>query len=78
MMNTEPDTPLPDKTAAVLEAKKGWQTAMSKATRRKTKAAEVHNMTMETAREKTLTKQNAAWVKKDHQLTMKNYCDVKT
>jgi hypothetical protein len=41
-------------------------------------AAKADNMRMETAHEKTPTKQNGEWVKKNHQLTMKNYCDVKT
>jgi hypothetical protein len=77
MTNAEPNAPLPDKTAAAPEAEKGWRTAMSKATRWKTKAARADNTRMETAHEKTPTKQNGEWVKKNHQLTMKNYCNVK-
>jgi hypothetical protein len=50
----------------------------SKATRWKTKATEVDNTRMETAREKTPRKQNGERVKKNHQLTTKNYCDMKT
>jgi hypothetical protein len=70
--------PLPDETAAAPEAEKGWRTATSKATRWKTKAANADNTRTETAREKTPTKQNGAQVKKNHQLTTKNYRDVKT
>jgi hypothetical protein len=77
-MNAEPDAPLPDETAAAPEAEKGWWTVTSKATRRKTKAAEADNTRMETAREKTPTKQNGEWVKKNHQPTMKNYRTAKT
>jgi hypothetical protein len=76
--NAEPDAPLPDETAAAPEAEKGWRTATSKATRRKTKAAQADNTRMETAREKTPTKQNGEWVKKNHQPTTKNYRDAKT
>jgi hypothetical protein len=78
MTNAEPDMPLPDKTAATPEAEKGWRTAMNKAMRRKMKGAEVDNMRMEMAHKKTLTKQNGERVKKNLQLTTKNYRDVKT
>jgi hypothetical protein len=76
--NTEPDAPLPNETAAAPEAEKGWRTATSQATRQKTKAAEADNTRMETAREKTPTKQNGERVKKNHQPTTKNYHDAKT
>jgi hypothetical protein len=42
------------------------------------KAAKVDNARMETAHEKTPTKQNGEWVKKHHQPMMKNYRNVKT
>jgi hypothetical protein len=42
------------------------------------KASEADNMRTETAREKTLTKQNREWVKKSHQLMTSNYRDKKT
>jgi hypothetical protein len=78
MTNAEPNVPLPDETAAAPEAEKGWKTATRKATRWKMKAAEADNMRMETAREKTPTKQHGEWVKKNHQPTTSNYCDAKT
>jgi hypothetical protein len=76
--NAEPDAPLPDETAAAPEAKKGWRTATSNATRRKMKAAKADNTRTETAREKTPTKQNGERVKKNHQPMTKNYRDAKT
>jgi hypothetical protein len=78
MMNAKPDAPLPNETAAAPEAKQGWRTATSKATQWKTKAAKADNMRMEMVYEKTPTKQNGEWVKKNHQPMMKNYCDAKT
>jgi hypothetical protein len=76
-MNAEPDAPLPDETAAALEAEKAWKTATRKAMRWKTKAAEADNTRMETAREKTPTKQNGERVKKTDQPMTSNYHDAK-
>jgi hypothetical protein len=77
-MNAEPDAPLPDETATAPEAEKGWKTMTRKATRRKTNTAEADNTRMETVCEKTPTKQNGEWVKKNHQPTISNYRDAKT
>jgi hypothetical protein len=50
----------------------------SKTMQQRMKAAEVDNMRMEMAHEKTPTKQNGEWVKKNHQPMLKNYHDAKT
>jgi hypothetical protein len=42
------------------------------------KAAKADNTRTETACEKTATKQNGEWVKKNHQPTTKNYHNAKT
>jgi hypothetical protein len=76
--NAKPDVPLPDETTAAPEAEKGWKTVTRMATQWKTKAAEAENMRMETACQKTPTKQHGERGKKNHQPTTSNYCDAKT